>query len=341
MEEHSDDNHPWILQEGVCAVYKKGGVSARENLEKWIESSHKELRYHNEYDQFCKRMRKAVKLLPKDSNIYIGEIAPEEGIGLEALFSETGRSIFTIIATTPEVKYYPVTKSIRKVIWQHYPIKSKLMDYVMSVLMYRLKCLENILLLLVRDNEKHHEERAGEFNNMIGSKALKSCYVQETDVVMQSLKSTTGENVDRIKTRSKLSHLKKAVALEENKMRSYFSTEIIDPLSLTSFIVKKDPPRSRLGFQGNRFSKFNKAVTNDPHKEVSRASFIKEPEFPMESLMESSVLIQNFHRLKELSVKVMKRKEQMEKAKEHEIKNKEIQQVIDGYSARTRGRSVL
>lgn len=340
MEEGKDDNVPWVVHEGVCAVYKRGGVSARDNFEKWVESSQKELRHHKDFEDFCRRMRKAVKLLPKEANIYIGEIAAEEGVGFDAMFSETGRSIFTITTTTPEVKYYPVTKPIRKVIWQQYAVKSRLADYTMSVLMYRLKCLENSLTLLVKDNAKHHEERAGDFNDMIGSKALKSFYVNESDVVIQSLKSNVEQNLSKVKTRSKLADLRRAVELEEDKMKTFITPGDVNPLAISELLTKKDPTKPRVAFKGKRFEQFNKAYEMAPARESSKIT-IKDPDFPMNSLMESSVLIQNYHRLKELSVKAMKRKEMMDKAKVVETRNKEIQHVIDGYTARTRGKQEL
>lgn len=337
VEEGKDENVAWIVQEGVCAVYKKGGNSAKDNLEKWIESSQKELRSHKDFEEFCRRMRKAVRLLPKEANIYIGEIAAQEGVGFESLFSDTGRSIFTIVTTTPEVKYFPVTKPIRKAVWQQYSIKSRLADYVMSVLMYRLKCLENILLLLVKDNEKHHAERAGDFNDMIGSKTLKSFYVQESDFIIENLKTSVDQKLSNVKTRSKLTDLKRAVVLEENKIKTMLNPADIDPLTISEMITRKDPVKPRVPFKGKRFEHFNKAYENSQFKESSKVT-IREPEFPMNSFMESNVLIQNYHRLKELSVKAMKRKEQMQKAKENEAKNQEINQIIDGYTSRTRGR---
>lgn len=338
MEEFQDENVAWILVEGGCAVYKKGGLAARENLEKWIEDSQRELKDHPDFSTFCSRMRKAVKSIPKEANIYIGEVAQSEGIGLECLLGEHGRSLYTIQTTTPEVKYYPVTKQIKKFIWQQYSIRKRLVNFVMSILMYRLCCLENILKILVKETAQNDALSTGEFSNLIGSKLLKSSYAQESEQVFQVLTTKHQLKAESIKKRSKHQDFKRAVELDSQVVKELNNinpaTNILSvAMHSESKKAKSSSEKSQPELTSTRISKF---FTHETKNSVGNAVNMILPE-----IVGSDTLITNFYKLKDTLMKLRKRKQLQQTAEKLERKNTEIHKIIDEYSARTKSTEIL
>lgn len=341
MDESRDNNIAWVLVEGGCSVYKKGGMAARENLEKWIDASQKELKDHPHFESFCKRMRRTVRAIPKDANIYIGEIAQEEAIGFESLLGEQGRSIFTIQTVSPEAKYYPITKQIRKMIWQHFTVRMKLVDYVMSVLMYRLNCLENILKILIKDKDKSDADKTGDFNKMIGSKALKNTYINESDQIFKVMTDTHMlHKPTHIQKRSKEQYYQRMVNLEEQKLKARNELEDMDLMKVNMHThIDKSSKESKLkaSFSNQRYKHFNRPEISivEPriHNYTGSVANLMLPE-----VIGSENIITNFHKLKDTLIRLQNKKILKRKAQIEASRNAEINNVIDEFSARTRSK---
>lgn len=213
----------------------------------------------------------------------------------------------------------------------------------MSVLLYRLNCLENILKILVKDTDKRGAEKAGEFNKMIGSKALKHNYIQETDQVYQNLAHKPVMNRGgKIEKRSKDHFYKRMVEVEEEKMKGKIEEEIdIMQVNMHTETEKLSSKREKLrdSFSNIKYKHFNnpEIPQTDPRMQSYTGSVAN---LALPELIGTDNIITNFYKLKGTLLKLQKKKEDSEKTEKINSRNSEINRVIDEYSARTRSRLV-
>ncbi len=222
IDENRDGNVGCILLEGACGIYK-AGKNGLENLEKWRRAAPRELRSHPDFEDLCARLERVARYMPSSSSLFIGEVSQDEAVGLEAFFSDAGRSLFTVRVSSPTLKFYPIEKPIKRFIWSEKSVITRMAFHLMSVLTYRLRSLENSL-------EIFGNKKAGvldkdlQFEKLLSSRQLKLHYQHEAK---NRLDLAAGGGSPALKkaqlhARSKFVDLQPVIAVETNYLKDTF-----------------------------------------------------------------------------------------------------------------------
>ena len=214
VDESSSTNESWIILSGSCSLYKKG-QKALQNFNAWVEVAQKDFKVHPHFSEYCSRMRAVVSTMTDDANIYMGEISDDEIAGLECLLGDYDRGLFTVVVSSASVQYYPIVKAARRIIWSNSSIRNNLLNYLMSILWYRLTVLEKAIDFKNLKKKQVSAEFA-ELGRLSNNKKLKSNYdVEDNKVLMELNKIQNPEsNVNHIPKRSQIMNMKRHLKLE-------------------------------------------------------------------------------------------------------------------------------
>lgn len=226
VDEFKHKNLACVLLQGRLAIYKKWNNGVK-NFEKWLSESRKDLESQPNFEDFEHRMRKAVSAIPEGFNIYLGEIAENQPVGFETLFGESERGLYTIVVISSEATYYPLTDQAKKIIWGNPMLKSSVKEFTMSVLEYRLKCIENYLAVSVKP--EFVMGISPELGRMAASGKLKATFIQETpNPTIELAKEDMQASLSLIPKRSNLHKMQTMLKLERRNFLSAIESGMID-----------------------------------------------------------------------------------------------------------------